>query len=161
MTRSFLLAVVSLAVAVAACTPGSSTDVGNDATTTYTLSALEESTRELESLLEQQRALDDWVESPEYRAARRDWMAHIQVKMREYVISSYLAGEIPGGSCEIGETGIGIDCGAYDYYTDELIEAQRFGLCTWYLAEIGCENSGGRFTANWRLIYEDRVGLSG
>lgn len=160
MLKRAVLAILPLCLLAAGCTQASRTAPPVE-TTTSTLSALDESMAELESLVEQQRALTDWVESPEHQAATREWEAHLQAKMREYVISLFLAGEIPEGSCAIGETGISIDCDAYAYFSEDLAESKRFGACSSYLYAVGCEDFGERFTASWQRIYEERIGGSG
>lgn len=149
---------MSCALLFSACQ--SATPPSTSASTTSTLSGLDQATAVLDQIAEENRILTDWINSPEHQAAQDEWEAHIRQKMREYVIGQHLAGEITSGDCPIGETGISIDCGAYDFFLDDLGESLRFAACPGYLRSVGCRGFDESFTDPWRQRYTERTGIT-
>lgn len=120
------------------CQAETSSAAEEAATTTTGRTELDEiaaAAAELRTALDQ---LTDPAEQERLRDARRAWERQLVLSMELYLVASVASGDLPGGECRVGNTGVGVDCMSWEVANDELEEALHFGFCPEHLIEYGC-----------------------
>lgn len=109
---------------------------------------------ELERLTKTAEMFKAWDESQEASLARRLWRDQLSDAMVRYIAEGVASGDIEYGDCPL-PTGLSIDCGWYDFYSERLEELEYFGRCE-FLVDYGCSEQEeiidpvfARFETEW------------